>query len=163
MDADFWVDIGSVLIALGALWFSVVAWLASREMQKKHLDLQTRFVAIEEGRDKTAKEAQSKAAVRAELVKEQREDGRGYQRKLAITNDGPGVAKRIHVEMDGLSLEDHKRVVVRKDLLASELAPKATVKYLVSAENPKPQFNEVKITWEDESGDTQEWKSQLTF
>jgi type II secretory pathway pseudopilin PulG len=146
-----------VIVGVLALGVSIWSVMSSRKTANVQAELQQRLLALEISREQTrARQAQS-AQVRAAIKKTGARDWR-----LFVVNEGAVTARNVKVELDGAPLLTHTLVPRGQDEL-TKLGPGASVRYLLAPAMQKPMSVEARITWDDDSGETRFWESQLNL
>ena len=106
--------------------------------------------AREESRLKQARSADVKAAVQKV----------GREFRLVVANEGPVSAKNLRVLLDGKPLLEH-RLILRGENEITMLGPGVQASYILAVTMGSAGLLNVKILWDDESGEPRQWESQL--
>jgi hypothetical protein len=136
------------VVSLAAIVFSFIAWLKSRQIEKKQLE-------IEEAREKDRLTEKQKAYLTAKIVSEPLPslDGRRQTTRhlLRIDNTGLAQARNIKVLLDGKSLLEHP-AILKGNGEVTKIGPRSFIQYLlVLCDEVYPPFD-LEVTWSDDSG-----------
>jgi hypothetical protein len=112
--------------------------------------LSQRLLKMEEDRDQEAKRRNSKASVTVTLK----------GNCLHLTNEGPAAARSIALKLDGYLLGEHPNIGAR-DTSLDDLDPGGTQIIGASQTLGSSPIQFAEITWQDASGDTGSWNTQL--
>lgn len=138
------------VVSLAAIVFSFIAWLKSRQIEKKQLE-------IEEAREKDRLAEKQKANLTAQIMRDER--GRLI---LRIENKGLGEARDIRVWLDGKQISDHP-VFVKGQKEIFVVGPQSYFQYLIAITSSCPCPSGIAITWADDSGEPGFYRTTLTL
>ena len=146
--------ISTTLLPIGvAIYFGY----ENRKLARANIELQKRLLAIEEDREEVRKKTAAKAFLQARII----EHGRAGH-KLFIENTGNGPARNIVIKMDDLPFNEHP-IAVRGVGEINVIGPGAHVtKVLTLTLARRPPF-QLKLTWDDDSGERGEYQTTLTL
>jgi hypothetical protein len=145
------------LIAGLALLVSIVAILVSIHANRQANATQRRLVEIEEGRDRERVAAGRRADLRAEI----REFGL-HSERLYVINEGSAAAHDVADFLDGVALAEHDAAVAN-DPLSTVIGPRSEASCLLMTTLSCATPFDIRITWQDDSGEPREYRSTLTF
>jgi hypothetical protein len=149
----------AVLVSIAAIFF---AWRTSSRQNA----LQERMLAFEDARErdrlKSARSAEVRASIQREAPhwRESRLAGKGPQYWLVVRNEGLVTARNIRVLLDGKSVLEHPLVPRGEDEVKT-LGPGAESRYILAVTMGGPSVLDARIDWEDDSGQSRQWESQL--
>ncbi|MCH8842658.1 MAG: hypothetical protein IID61_06725 [SAR324 cluster bacterium] len=148
---EIWFSTGAIVVSIIALILSLVA-------NKRGLKLQARMVEIEEARDLEGR----KAKVQASFSRLGPNHKNGPIIRLRVENQGPGQARDVAVMLDREPIRRHRACLQGSgDLEISELGPGVHFDWLL-ADWYGPRA-EIEITWDDDSGDHNQFRSNISI
>jgi hypothetical protein len=136
-------------IALAALAVSI--WVARRQtrIQEQQTVIQERLAAVEEARRADELAARERARVTAE-VRPEGWDDRGRSLRLVLRNEGPAVARGVHV-----TVEDSPQApgLIGLEVLPDDLQPGQEMKFIVTVGLQTQRTLRATVRWADAAGD----------
>lgn len=149
----------AVLVSIVAIFF---AWrTASRQNA-----LQERMVTLEDARERDrlrqARSAEVRASIQRETPhwREARLAGKGQQYWLVVRNDGSVTARNVDVLLDGRPALEHP-LVPRGENDITDLGPGADFRYILAVTLGSARVLNARVEWQDDSGESRTWESQL--
>lgn len=109
-----------------------------------------RLLALEKERDEQNRLKARSAQVRAEI------SHFGRDHHLVVVNDGAVTARNVTVLLDGHPMMQN-RLVLRGQTEIKKLGPGVDVGYLLAVMMGSPDLLDVRITWEDDTGEPRSW------
>ncbi len=147
----------SLIISIIAAVISAIAIGVSIWTHNRNHKLQARIVALEEAREKDRLAEKNKANLAAQIA--QNRDGRPV---LRILNNGFAEARNIKVVLDNKPVLEHDGIFKNQKEIC-QVGPQSSFQYLQFLCDQLDPPNEVKITWEDDSGEPGEYSTTLTL
>jgi hypothetical protein len=151
-------DPASAVIGALALIVSIWALVASRNTSRAQNALQERLLTLETARERVRISKQERADLRGSIVK-----GSGHAYQLQIVNHGAAQARNVEVLVDGKTLAEDRRVMVRANEEARTLGPGAFARYGLIITSGTEAVFDVRIRWEDDTSEVGSWHSQLRW
>jgi hypothetical protein len=144
-------------VGIGAAALAVSAWAAwqARGTAKAQTRVQERLLALEGARERDRLLRAKSASLRAEIWKS------GHDYRLAIRNEGDAEARAVQVYVDEKRLSEHEIILLTPDEEVTMLGPGAEVRYIMAIAMGSPRRYDVRLEWEDNSGQPGRWRSQL--
>ncbi len=140
----------AVLVSMAAIFF---AWRAS---SRQHA-LQERMLALEDAREHDRRKSARSAEVRASIQREALEPQHYW---LVVRNEGLVTARNVKVLLDGKSVLEHPLVPTNENEVKT-LGPGAECRYFLTITMGASSVLDARIEWEDDSGQSRQWESQL--
>jgi hypothetical protein len=160
------VDPLSAVLSGIAVLVSVVFGVVSYRTTRQQNAFQERLVNLEHAREQDRVRETRSADVRASIQRdslhwrESRLQGRQPQHWLSIRNEGSVTARKVRVLLDGRPALQHQLIPRGEDEI-NILGPGAESRYVLAVTLGGPRVLDVRIEWEDDSGEPRRWESQL--
>jgi hypothetical protein len=149
------VDTPSILLGVAALAVSGWAVIQARGTAEAQTRLQGRLLALESARERDRLLHARRARLGAEITHS------GHDYRLVIRNHGDAEARAVRVIVDDKSLAEHDVISLSEDEEVTMLGPGVDVRYIMAIVMGSPMRYDVRIEWEDDSGEPGRWRSQL--
>jgi len=146
----------SLIISIIATVISAIAIVVSIWTHNRNHKLQARIVALEEAREKDRLAEKQKAYLTAQMTENM--DGRPV---LRILNNGFAKARNIKVVLDNKPVLEHNSILNNQEEIC-QVGPQSSFQYLLFVCDQLYPPSEVKITWEDDSGEPGKYSTTLT-
>jgi hypothetical protein len=146
----------TTLLSIAAIVVSILSMLIARRQGELQSQLQQRLLSLEGARERDRLRAASSAEVQAAIEK------RSGDFWLLVRNNGPNEAKAIRVYLDGQPLLSHPLILDGIEEV-HHLGPQADARYVLAVTMGVRSVLKVMIQWEDASGESRTWASQLTL
>jgi hypothetical protein len=149
------MDPVSLVLGVAALTVSGWAVIESRRTASAQTRLQERLLTLESARERDRLLDARRAQLRAEITHA------GLDYRLVVRNVGNAEARAVRVYVDDRPLSDHAIIVLSQDEEVSIFGPGVDVRYIMRIAIGSSRRYDVRIEWEDDSGEPGLWRSQL--
>jgi len=153
------LSIIAIFISGGSLLFAVIAFKKSHRLEKRHLEI-TEKQDIERAIEQ--KKAKLFAAIEKQHIQSANLRRQAMKDVLIIRNEGLCEARDIIVRIDNKPIMEHPAIPNGLTEIKS-VGPNSSIGYDLALNMGKYPPFEINITWEDNSGETGNYKTTLTI
>ncbi len=151
-----------VPVSLSAIAIVISLWSAiqSHRSARGQSEWQARLLFLEEVEEQRRSTATQSARLRAGLDRNTRYPS------LLVINDGEAEARDISIKIDGAPILEHRpqgHFIVRDQKEVRQLGPGGSARYILTRTTGISSIFQIEISWADEAGASQSWRSELSL